>query len=461
VTRRPHPSRLGLTVRLTLTFAVGALILSAAVAAASYAFTSRFLVNEQERAATRQTYLNAAIVRGRLSSPQVDVPAVLDALTVGSSANTVIYTEGRWYSSSLLVSRDALPRRVREETLAGSPVRTWATINDAPEVVVGVPLPAVDSAYFQTFDASALSHTLDVLRNVLLVAATGTTAAGAAVGWWASRRLTAPLRAVAAAAERLAEGNLETQLPAESDRELAGLVDSFNAMVTALRRRIERDTRFAADVSHELRSPLTTLSTSLSVLQGRRDELSSRGRAALDLLSTEIARFERLVEDLLDISRADAENGIADPEPVRVGELVLNMLEQPPYAGISANIDGTAVDATIAGDKRRLQQALRNLLDNAAQYAGGVTAVSAHADDGHVTIYVDDSGPGIPPEDRERIFDRFTRGRGATRRGSTGGTGLGLALVAEHVQAHGGRIWVTDAPSGGARFALELPLETQ
>jgi two-component system sensor histidine kinase MtrB len=457
MTIAPRRSRLRLSVRITLAFALGALILSAAVAVGSYLFTARFLVNEQQRTALHQTYLNAAIVRSRLSGPAVDIPGVLDALIVGSTTNSVIYNAGHWYSSSLLTSRDALPADVRRTTLSGSVVRTWATITGAPHIVVGVPLRAIDSAYFQAFNESSLRHTLLVLRSVLLAAASATTAAGAALGWWASRRLTAPLRAVAAAAQRLATGNLETQLTAEHDRELTGLVDSFNAMVAALRTRIERDARFAANVSHELRSPLTTLSTALSVLRTRREELSARGQDALDLLTAELARFERLVDDLLEISQADATAGVTDAEPVRIGELVLNMLEQPQYTHIAANIDSSAFHAVVAGDKRRLQQALRNLLENADTYAGGATAIHAEATDTCVTVCVDDAGPGIPLGERGQIFDRFTRGANASRRGSRGGTGLGLALVAEHVQAHGGRVWVTESPAGGARFALELP----
>lgn len=450
--------RLGLTLRLTATFAIGALLLSTAVALGSYLFTARFLIRQQERTALHQTYLNAAIARGRLVGPDADVPSLLDALASGSTMATVIHTDGRWYSSSLLVSRDALPRELREAVLSGEPVRGWAASGRVPQLVVGVPLPAVNSSYFQVFDESPLRHTLRVLQYVLFAAASATTAAGALIGWWASRRLTAPLRAVAAAAQRLAGGNLDTTLPAERDRELAGLVDSFNTMVAALRTRIRRDARFAADVSHELRSPLTTLSTSLNVLQGRRDELSVRGRSALDLLATELARFQRLVEDLLEISRADSSDGHADWEPVRIGELVLNLLEQPQYALVSADLDSSAIDAVIEGDKRRLEQVLRNLLDNAATHAGGATRVSVHARGDGVTVCVDDLGPGIAPDERERIFDRFTRGRNAARRASQAGTGLGLALVSEHVRAHGGRVWATETPQGqGTRFTVELP----
>lgn len=454
--QRLRPS---LSLRITASFGLGALAVAAVVSVSSYVFTARFLVHQQERSALHQAYLNAAIVRTRLRAPNPDLPGILDSLTTGSVTQTVIYSNERWYSSSLLVSRDALPAAARAATLGGSVVRSWTRIAGDPQLLVGVPLPEVHADYFQVADQSSLARTLSVLRNVLLAAAAATAAAGAALGWWVSRRLTAPLRAVAAAARRLALGNFETQLPAERDAELAGLVDSFNTMVVALRHRIERDARFAADVSHELRSPLTTLSTSLSVLRNRRHELPPRSREALDLVSLELARFERLVEDLLEISRSDMQTDLADTEPVRICQLILNLLERDEYAAVTAEFDNESLDAVVHGDKRRLEQVIRNLLDNANTYAGQGTRITAEASETLVILHVDDEGPGVPIEEREKIFDRFTRGRGASRRGSNAGTGLGLALVREHVRLHHGRVWVSDAPTGGARFTIELARE--
>lgn len=448
-----------LSLRITASFGLGALVVAAAVSVSSYLFTARFLVHQQERSALHQAYLNAVIVRDRLRTKNPDLPSILDALTTGSVTKTVIYATGRWFSSSLLVSRDALPTTARQATLNGDVVRSWTQIGGEEQLVVGVPLPEVNADYFQVVDQSSLTRTLSVLRNVLFAAAAATAAAGAALGWWVSRRLTAPLRAVAAAARRLALGNFETQLPAERDAELAGLVDSFNTMVVALRHRMERDARFAADVSHELRSPLTTLSTSLSVLRNRRQELPPRSREALDLVSQELVRFERLVEDLLEISRSDIQTGLTDTEPVRICQLILNLLDRAEYAAVTAEFDNESLDAVVHGDKRRLEQVIRNLLDNANTYAGGNARITAEASDTTVTLHVDDEGPGIPTDERERIFDRFTRGRGAARRGSNAGTGLGLALVHEHVRLHHGRVWVSDAPSGGARFTIELTRE--
>ncbi len=446
---------------MTLTFGVGALAVSGTVALSTYLFTHRFLLHEQEHTSLRQTYVNAAIVRDRLRGRAVDVPAILDSLTTGSAANSVIYRAGRWYSSSLTVSRNALPPELRSTVLHGTVERVWTRIGTAPVLVVGVPLPASRGAYFQAFDETPLDRTLSALRTVLLTATAATTAAGAAVGTWASHRLTLPLRTVTTAAARIAAGNLQVRLASERDADLAGLVDSFNTMVDTVRSRIERDARFAADVSHELRSPLTTLSTSLSVLHGRRAELSPRGRDALDLLALELRRFEQLVDDLLEISRNDSHVQATDGEPVFICQLVLNVVQHAPgYADVPVDLDANAVDALVRGDKRRLEQAVRNLLENAATYAGGVTGLRLASDGGSVSVIVDDAGPGVPPEDRERIFERFARGRNAQRRGSRTGTGLGLALVREHVRAHGGRVWVTDRPGGGSRFVVELPVMT-
>lgn len=455
---KPKPRRLRLSVRLAVTFGVGALLVSALLASSAYLLSRRFLAQEQEHAALRQAYFNAAVVRTGLQTASPDVPALLDLLPSGIGTNALIELDGRWYSTSLTISRDALPSTVKTPVLDGEVVQGWIRSNGSPALIEGIPLPSARAAYFQITDEAALSRTLSVLRAVLASAAGAATLAGAVVGWWASRRLTAPLRSVAAAAERIAIGDFQASLPPETDAELGGLVESFNTMVNALKERIERDARFAGDVSHELRSPLTTLSTALSVLQGRRNELSPRGADALDLLSGEVQRFQRLVEDLLEISRADESGAPVDRESIRICELVLQVLAEGRYGDVSTDIDSRLLDATVDGDKRRLEQALRNLLDNAERHGGGIVRVAVEPLDGDVAVVVDDMGPGVSASDAERIFDRFARGRLARRRGSQGGTGLGLAIVREHVRWHGGRVGVRNRPGGGARFTIELPV---
>jgi signal transduction histidine kinase len=230
-------------------------------------------------------------------------------------------------------------------------------------------------------------------------------------------------------------------------------------MADRLQQRIERDARFTSDVSHELRSPLTTLATSLSVIESRRDELPERAQRALDLLSTEVRRFQRMVRDLLEISRFDARSADFATSPVEIGDLVRHAVAPAGHAPLPVSINPADDHREFSVDKRRIERVFGNLIENADRYAGGVTEIVVETSDHSVRVCVDDSGPGIPPADRDRIFERFARGPGtAGSRGAGVGTGLGLALVQEHVRLHGGRVWVTDSPTGGARFVVELPL---
>jgi signal transduction histidine kinase len=269
----------------------------------------------------------------------------------------------------------------------------------------------------------------------------------------------APVSAAARAAADIAGGHLDTRLDEGSDADLAVLSSSFNHMVDALKERIERDARFASDVSHELRSPLTTVATSLQVMLARRDEMPERARVALDLLAADVDRFERLVQDLLEISRFDAGVARLAVEDVRLSELLTHAV--PPSSSASIDIAPDAEAVTIRADKRRLERVVTNLLNNADAHGGGAVRVGLRRTGTSLRLEVDDNGPGVPPKDRPRIFERFARGAAAGRRsGSSGdGVGLGLALVDEHVRLHRGRVWVEDAPGGGARFVVELPIK--
>jgi len=140
---------------------------------------------------------------------------------------------------------------------------------------------------------------------------------------------------------------------------------------------------------------------------------------------------------------------------------VLQAVGASGYRDVPIELDAELAGVVVPADKRRLARVIANLLDNAAKYGDGATAVSLRQVEGAVQIAVEDQGPGVPPEDRQLIFDRFARGGIAGRRGSSEGVGLGLALVAEHVRLHGGQVWVEDRIDGreGARFVVELPTE--
>jgi signal transduction histidine kinase len=313
------------------------------------------------------------------------------------------------------------------------------------------------ATYIQIFDVSEIDRTLRVLAFTLLAVAAATTVIAGLTGWWMSNRVLQPVGEVAGAAADLASGRLDTRLAGSADPDLAVVAGAFNAMADALQKRIERDAHFASDVSHELRSPLATLANATQVLATRREELSERSQTALDLLVSEVERFQRLVGDLLEMARLDAGVVPVELEDVRVAELVAHAVERvAPSAASLVKVDEAATDLVAPVDKRRLMRVLANLIDNAAHHGAGLSRVQVSAAPGEVLIAVEDQGPGVPVGDRRRIFERFARTTAADRRTSSDGAGLGLALVAEHVAAQRGRVWVEERPGGGARFVVAL-----
>lgn len=446
--------RMGMRSRVTAAFALGALLLSVSLSVMTYSLTRGFLVRQRESSALRQSYLHAQVVRAGLMTANSDVPRLLGSLDTGSGSQSVLRYRGRWFASSLAVGRHSVPPRLRDAVESGRPARQLTRVDGHAQLAIGVPLPAVDAVYFELVPLSELDRTLRILSGALGLAAAITTVAGAAVGRWAANRLLRPLREVSAAAADVAGGSLGIRLDAAEDRDLAGLADSFNAMVDALQARIERDARFASDVSHELRSPLTTLATAVDVMLARRSEMPDRARQALDLLAADVRRFERMVESLLEISRAEADGQAIVTEVVALAELVGHSLGPP---GVPIVVEPDANGAMVRVDKRRIEQVVSNLAANALVHGGGLVRVGVRRRGQLVHLEFDDAGPGVPLDERERIFERFARVAGTDRRSAGDGVGLGLALVREHVRLHGGAAWVEDRPGGGARFVVALP----
>jgi signal transduction histidine kinase len=344
--------------------------------------------------------------------------------------------------SLLSLPGDARPHRLR--------------IDDVSMLAVVRPLPGIEGTFVELFPLWELERTLRFLAVVLAAGVAASGLLGTSLGLWASRRALRPLTELTAAASRVARGDLRVRLPGQADPELAPLAAAFNETVDALEARVRRDARFAGDVSHELRSPLTTMSNAAAVLRRRRGELSGTADRALELLLSEVDRFQHMVVDLLAITRDDQQPGDDSEETVDLGELVRNVLDPRPGPGPRVEIADPA--PVVHGDPRRLERVVTNLLDNADKYAGGPVRVAVLQHDGRARLEVDDAGPGVPAELREQIFERFTRGALAGRRGAGAGSGLGLALVAQHVHRQHGTVWVDDRPGGGARFIVELPV---
>ncbi|PIE32368.1 MAG: two-component sensor histidine kinase [Ilumatobacter coccineus] len=460
--------RLGLRRRILLMFLLGALGLSVVFAFVTYGFTRTSLVQQRDQSARESARRNAIQAVGSLrAAPTSAGPTILQLTDLG------VHTPVLWYNSDFAAgnpsySEDQIPDSLIKTVIGDrTAARMITTIDGEPNIVVGFPLPNSDAAYFEFFSMSDVAETLGSVRLSLLLGTATTTTLAAFAGSLAARRAVRPVKVAAQAAKAIASGRLVTRLEPTSDPDLSVLARSFNDMATALQNRIERDTRFASDVSHELRSPLTTLSASVDVMDARRDEMPPRAQAALDLLKSDVIRFRGLVEDLLEISRFDAGAVRLHIEELLAVEFVRNAVGVSSLPDTPISATPVAEHLLIEGDRRRLARAIANLIDNARLHGGGnaevaITESGSTADgDLRVRIAVEDHGTGVPLDERQLIFERFARGGVAGRRASSDGAGLGLALVDEHVRLHGGRLWVEDRLDGtsGARFVIELNAE--
>jgi signal transduction histidine kinase len=450
--------------RITTAFGLGALFLSGVLAGIGYFSVRASIVDQQLSSFQHQALANAVLLRGELRVPTAYIPSLITTLDSGPNTASLIYTSSRWYPSSAALSPSQLPLPLERQVLAGAASKQLVSSHGTPELIVGVPIRTGNSTrletavYFEIFDLSALTRTLHTLLAALVVAALITTVAGAILGRWAAARVLRPLQDTTRAALAIAGGELDTRLESASFADLSDLATAFNKMVDQLQERIESEARFSSDVNHELRSPLTTLANSLSVLEARRDELPPKALQALDLLGAEVRRFRRLVDDLLEISRFEANPGDAlARDEVAIGSLVEHTV-QATGANVPIEFDPGMASRRILVDKRRFERIFANLFENAQRYAGGAILLRVEDHGEKVRFLVDDAGPGITPQERDRIFDRFSRGSAGKRRALGDGSGLGLAIVAQHAHSHAGRTWVEERPEGGARFVVELPM---
>ncbi|MDA8310107.1 MAG: HAMP domain-containing sensor histidine kinase [Actinomycetota bacterium] len=448
--------RFGLQARVIATFSLGAALVSAVLAVSTFYFVRRELLSQRTASLLHETFVNAHLVKVELGVPPANIASALSSVTTASGVRSLVYRNGHWYSSSAAMSGTAVPAELVRSVVDGNVADQRVLLDGVPTLVVGVPMPSIGVAYFEEHSLTELASTLEVLGTVLTTLALATTVGGALAGWWASRRLVKPLNEVVSAASEIAHGTLERRLP--DDPDLQPLVASFNEMVTALQGRIERDARFASDVAHELRSPLTTIGASVELLDSYKPQLPASGAKAVEMLHVEVDRFSTMVEELLEIASMDAGADVLHFTDVPLAELVQRTVAGYDPA-IPVSIPAAARDTLVRGDKRRLQQVLLNLLTNAQTHAGGAVGVDVATDGSWASISVDDAGPGIPPHERPHVFERFYRGAASGRRGDTAGSGLGLALVAEHVRAHEGTVRIGDSPAGGARISVLIPME--
>lgn len=460
-----RPRHLSLRARMVMVLAFGSLLLSAFLATTAYSFSRSSLLTQRDRSGIDQAYRNAQVAQNELAATASNAASVIGRLRSLGINRGVAYVRGEWARGSSRFGQDAIPVSLRERVISdGVPARMIAQVDGTPVLVIGIPLSGSRNAYFEFLDLGDSADTLNTVRLSLLFGAVIATMIGGFLGALAAGRSVRPLADAARAARAFADGRLDTRLEPTDDQDLHALATAFNEMAATLQTKVEREGRFASDVSHELRSPLMTLAASVEVMQARREEMPERAQAALDLLVADVTRFQGLVEDLLEISRFDAGAIRLNLEELGVAEFVRQAVAVSSAPATPVSVTEPATRMVIHGDRRRLARVVANLIDNARNHGGGGATVSVgHDPDGsdHVRIAVEDHGPGVPPEERTLVFERFARGAMAGRRATSEGAGLGLALVDEHVRMHGGRVWVDDRADGeaGARFVIELPAE--
>ena len=309
-----------------------------------------------------------------------------------------------------------------------------------------------------TDDGPQLSPIRDAhsdLEKTFLLVGGATLIVALVAGYLVAARTAAPLRRFAATAAEVDAGDLSPRLESspEMAAELRVLAESFNNMLDRLDSAFARQRLFVSDASHELRSPLTAIRGQLEVLGRSESPSSAEVRHVEEMTMVEMRRAERLVDDLLGLARLD-EGGVRPSlQEVQIASYLRGIAEAD-----HANGDlGPLPNGTISIDPDLIAQVLRNLLANARRHAGpdGRVTLGAGSAGSTLTVTVDDDGPGVPPEERERVFDRFHRSDSSRDRAS-GGSGLGLAIARSIVDLHGGRIWLEDSPLGGARASFTL-----
>ena len=368
----------------------------------------------------------------------------------------------QYMTSDLPLDHDAV-----RDADGGELVWTQATFEDMPVRVLYYPL--------DRFGAAHERHVLQVaapLRNrdqlvvrvssflaMLSLIGTGATFAGS---WWLAGRAMRPVHEIIDQAEDIRAGSLDRRIHAYADlKEYRRLVDVLNTMLERIHDAFEAQRRFAADASHELRSPLTAMRGEIE-LALRRERDTEEYRRVLGSTLEEVVRLGRIAEDLLLLARADSGAVTARREPVEMAGVVQRVVERLEARArskgirLSVEVEG---DPTAEVDPVLVGQVVWNLLENAIKFtpAGGAARVRVWPERDEVRLAVEDTGPGFG-EVHDRLFDRFHRGDPArTPAQGTSGTGLGLAIVKAVVEAHGGGVSVRDRPGGGARVEVYFP----
>jgi two-component system sensor histidine kinase MtrB len=438
-------------------------VLLAAVTSGVLAFGS-FVVIQEYRDRMFERHSEDAARLGLLSKPgQLSLEAfeeLLDEFRASAGFETVALVGDVVYSSTSDLGPDEIPEELKEPVGPGDLANATTSVRGTPYLVVaGVPAGGASRLYF-FFDRSDLLDSLRQFRNVLAIGWLAAVAGAALVGNYVARRTLRPVASAADAAASLADGLLQTRLPAPTDDEFGAWAASFNRMAAALEEKIkalsaaaERERRFTADVAHELRTPLTGMSSAASMLAEELDGIRPQGHRLAEILIDDVRRLEDLVLELLELARIDAGQDEVHLEPLSLSQAVGAVLAT--WDGDAPVGEASGPDLAVLADRVRFKRVLCNLVTNAAEHGGGQAEVVWHEEGDMVALDVLDRGPGLPDGHVERVFERFHK---ADSSRSRRGAGLGLAIALEHARAQGGSLEAANREGGGARFTFRLPL---
>ena len=475
-------ARHSLRRRVTLVFVAAVVVTALALALSAYFITKTAQDDEALDKARDQSRFNLFLADSMLpAAPQAaDYIRLIEALQIRGDFSSLIEAGADVYVSGPEVTRELITPALAAKVAEGRIGYQTITIAGEPTIAVGGQVRSSQLALYFFYPQGDRLANLARLRNVLLIGGVILALLGAFAGYWLARRLMGPVRAASKAAVLVSHGDLDIRLPVGAD-EFGVLAASFNQMTENLRAKMldleagqARERRFVADVTHELRTPVSALVGEASLLKARLEAdptlyAPEVTRLAL-LVNTDIARLRQLVDDLLEISRLDAQ----------AAETVMESVELPPFLArlvaahgwsdaVRLDPGSSSADAVVRTDKRRVERIIVNLVENALQHGAAPVTIEVRPapipntgrsapthSAAYVEVTVADRGPGISTEHLPHIFDRFYKADPS--RASSRGSGLGLAIARENARLLDGDLVVVNVPGGGARFVLSLPL---
>jgi two-component system sensor histidine kinase MtrB len=494
--------RAGIRLRSSLAFRV---ILSTVLLSLSVVWLTGSTLNNQLSKGIRQVNLDSAIIEARSTffnvqyrlalaqgQPEPDIRRVIiDAITSATSIGTtenarqIAFLESpgqkdtklNYEIKSEFLKEDSVPENFKIKVRKSSDIK-WMYSSFAypgnvstPVIILADKVKVPNAGQYEMYLFISLANqntTLELIRSSLLLTGFVLILLIGLITWLVVRQVVRPVREAARIATEFTSGDFHQRMDVNSRDEISTLGSAFNEMAESLQKQIARlenlsrvQQRFVSDVSHELRTPLTTLRMASEIINSARQSFEPNVTRSAELLVAQLDRFERLLEDLLEVSRFDAEVAVLEGVDFDIVTLAKRCIED---LALVASENSTSIVLLVPdemimlnADIRRVERILRNLLTNAIDHAGGkpieITIVHSEHD---VAVGVRDYGIGIEPHLLSRVFDRFWRADPSRAR-VRGGTGLGLSIALEDARLHNGELEAWGRPLYGAHFVLTLP----